>query len=585
MRTPNTTANCVFQHCQNATRLRIPNNVVILLIGRYNLVVPENARVCQEHLDQNLWHTLLWQDNLTEDFTASEIVRILTIMRNHISTEVLNFEQYQLINAREFHSWTGLTHEQFSDLLASTNSLNNNRHKNSIVAALLIKMRTGESNARLALIFRISESTFQRFLSLGREALINDFVPLHVGFDHINRQQVAQRNLLVPGTLFGNPGSSMEETNAIIICDGTYIYNQKSSNYFFQRLTYSHHKYRNLTKPFLYVCCDGHIIEISGPHAATTSDANIINSVLENEESVFHWFFRPGDVFILDRGFRDAALPLQAHGYSAHMPETRNANETQLTTEQANKSRLVTICRWVVEVVNGRFKRDFRVLRLTYSNRFLPHMIEYFRIAAALLNAYHHVIEDNPLAPRFLEIIQQRIHIPNTLGNLVNRYNYNRRRAQFQPIDANRHEVSFPILNMEDLTLLALGIYQIKQARSYYGEHTQATGMFIIEIGEQIPADQTRELEGEDLHILRGRIQSRHVRSRTYNVYIGIDAALTGREAIKHYYCTCNIGRRTVGCCSHVMCIVWYMGYARHLPNINIPAEGLEDIFVRLGEL
>lgn len=577
--------NCVFQYCQNVTRLRIPNSVVLLLIGRYNLLIPENARVCQEHLQQNSWHTLPLQDNLVEDFTASEVVSALTIMRNNITTDILNFEQYELINEKEFHTWIGLTHQQFSNLLDNTSSLNSNRHKKTILAAILAKLRTGDSNARLALIFRTSESRLQRLLALGRESLMRDFVPTHLGFDHLNRQDVAQRNLLLPETLFGNPGSPLEQRNAVIICDGTYIYNQKSSNFLFQRLTYSHHKYRNLTKPFLFVCCDGHIIEVSGPHAATTSDAHIMNSILEDEESIFHWFYRPGDVFILDRGFRDAELPLQSHGYSVHMPQTKDAKESQLTTVQANKSRLVTLCRWVVEVVNGRLKRDFRILRIVHCNRALPHMFDYFRIAAAILNAYHREIVNNVLAPRFLEIIQERINIPNTLADLVIRYNYNRRRVQFQPIDTNMFEIPFPMLAEEELILFALGIYQLKQARSYYAEHIQATGRFIIEIGGQIPAEHLQELEGRDLYILRGRIQSRHVRLRTYNVYIGIDTALTGRQAIAHYYCSCHNGKRTIGCCSHVMCIVWYMGYARHLPVINIPAEGLEDIFVRAGEL
>ncbi|KAL4708253.1 hypothetical protein ACJJTC_002336 [Scirpophaga incertulas] len=166
VRTPNSTTYCIFEHCQNITRLRIPNDIIIRMIGRYNLLIPENARVCEEHLAQNLWHTLPLQDNLIEDFTASEIVNALTIMRNHITTDVLNFETYEVINENEFHTWTGLTHEQFSNLLVNTSSLNNNRQKKTILAAVLAKLRTGDSNARLALVFRTSESRFQRMLAL-----------------------------------------------------------------------------------------------------------------------------------------------------------------------------------------------------------------------------------------------------------------------------------------------------------------------------------------------------------------------------------------------------------------------------------
>lgn len=49
------------------------------------------------------------------------------------------------------------------------------------------------------------------------------------------------------------------------------------------------------------VSTDGHIIEIMGP-----SDADTMNNIVNNEDSLFYWFYRSGDVFILDRGFRDA---------------------------------------------------------------------------------------------------------------------------------------------------------------------------------------------------------------------------------------------------------------------------------------
>lgn len=51
--------------------------------------------------------------------------------------------------------------------------------------------------------------------------------------------------------------------------------------------------------------------------------------------------------FILDRRFRDSVENLESYGYVTHMPETKYPNETQLTTDQENTSRLITICRWV----------------------------------------------------------------------------------------------------------------------------------------------------------------------------------------------------------------------------------------------
>lgn len=66
--------------------------------------------------------------------------------------------------------------------------------------------------------------------------------------------------------------------------------------------------------------------------------------------------FRQNDVFILDRGFRDAVPFLENLGYKIFKQKTLEAGEIQLPTIKANKSRCVTLCRWVVEVVNGRLR-------------------------------------------------------------------------------------------------------------------------------------------------------------------------------------------------------------------------------------
>lgn len=341
---------------------------------------------------------------------------------------------------------------------------------------------------------------------------MQDFVPQHLGFDHLSREDVARRNLTVPDNLFGNPDSLRSERKAITICDGTYIYIQKSSNYFFQRKSYSNHKYRNLLKPFLFVCCDGHIIEVSGPRAATTSDPQVLNNVIDNEE---------------DAG--DGVFHCQ--------------------------------------------------------NRTLYYMFEFFRIAAALINAYHRLIDDNVHAQTFLNIINERLTLSNILADIVIRHNCNRRRVQFRLLSADVPELNdFPRLTEEDLVLFSLGIYQTKQARSYYGEHLNPNGEFIIEIGSGLLTEHAREL-GENVVIIRGRIQSRHVQARTYFVYIGWNTRLSGRKAIEHYYCSCNVGKRTVGCCSHTMCLVWYMSFARHEAHISPPAIGLENILIRSSEM
>lgn len=140
---------------------------------------------------------------------------------------------------------------------------------------------------------------------------------------------------------------------------------------------------------------------------------------MNNNENPIHLLLEPNDVFILDRGFRYSLGDIEACGYEYHVPPSKNREESQLTTEQANESRKVTMCRWVVEVVNGRFKRDFKLFRQKYFNKALPHLFKDFKIAAAILNHFHAPIEDNQYVDMIVEEIRRKINTPNILHNYV----------------------------------------------------------------------------------------------------------------------------------------------------------------------
>lgn len=180
---------------------------------------------------------------------------------------------------------------------------------------------------------------------------------------------------------------------------------------YIKKKTYSLHKYSNLVKPFLIVCPDGYIIDVLGPYPATTSDADILGCEIQKENSELKDYFQPGDAFVLDRGFRDALPLLNECGFRTFVPRTLQQGETQLTTLDANKSRAVTICRWVVEVVNGRFKRDFKLFRQDYFNTASKHLMKDFEIAAALINRFHPLISDRSDAREILNIINEKMYI------------------------------------------------------------------------------------------------------------------------------------------------------------------------------
>lgn len=140
-------------------------------------------------------------------------------------------------------------------------------------------------------------------------------------------------------------------------------------------------------------------------------------------------------MLILDRGFRDSIDEVETCGYRAHMPATKDASEHQLSVQKANYSRKVTMCHWVVETINGRLKNQFRQLRSQNFNVAATHLLDEIKIASALLNAFGAPLTDHPLVDQIISRIS-RSDNRNRLSEYIMENNLNRRRGQFQPINA-----------------------------------------------------------------------------------------------------------------------------------------------------
>ena len=142
-----------------------------------------------------------------------------------------------------------------------------------------------------------------------------------------------------------------------MILDCTYLQTQKPKDHAEQRFCFSGQKKYSLCKPMMTVTPTGKIMGVDGPWRAIHNDASILNRMLKNtSECSIRSFVRPGDLFILDRGFRDSATPLADLDRNYKMPCFLKKKQKQFTTAEGNMSRLVTFLRWVVEVVNGRVK-------------------------------------------------------------------------------------------------------------------------------------------------------------------------------------------------------------------------------------
>ena len=115
-------------------------------------------------------------------------------------------------------------------------------------AIFLAKLRLELSNRVLAYLFRLaSKRSVSHTCHQVRVALMQDFVPNHVGFQHVSRETIlAQHQTEMATELLTNGPYQVG-----LIVDGTYFFCQKSSNSKFQRRTYSQHKRRHLVKPMI----------------------------------------------------------------------------------------------------------------------------------------------------------------------------------------------------------------------------------------------------------------------------------------------------------------------------------------------
>lgn len=285
-----------------------------------------------------------------------------------------DFNEIHDINDFFVKHWTGLDKAQFLEL---ANSCDN---KYEALAIFLMKLRKQLTYQDLASLFKLSATTIKRRYEDAREYL-HRFVAKNFGIERCSRGVVKENSTRIADALLDRRGESV-----IAIFDGTYIYQQKSSNFEYQKQSYSEQKARNLYKPFLVVCPNGYIIDVFGPYRANESDGTILNDLLDINQH-FQDFFKQDDIFICDRGFRNSRDAVMRRDIRFVSPSLV-VGQSQHTTEQANASRKVTKIRYVIEVINGHLKNRFKGFYNTITNKLAPENFKELRIIAALYNKF-----------------------------------------------------------------------------------------------------------------------------------------------------------------------------------------------------
>lgn len=539
------------------------------------VLIPKGSRCCLAHIDENGFLressiAELSHDSEKSELKSSEIEKIIYDLRDRATSNSL-FHKFSSVNTLPSNMCkciTGLEVAEFKELIESLDTMRNSTERSvtQAVAVYLYWLRTGLSQERIAIYLGIQhQSDISRYLQQVRDALSDKFVAKNLGAKHLKREEWLNHRSVIAKNLF-----DLGNDQLALIADGTYCYCQKSSNNNFQRKTYSEQKKRHLVKPMVICTTDGYIVDIFGPFEACLNDARILIDLFEKNGDL-RQLVHARDVFLVDRGFYDCIEPLESKlECQFYMPSYIPKGDKQLTCYEANVTRYITKCRWVIEALNRFFKETFRALD-EVNNKSLPHILQDFRIAAALVNKFfQRMTSDKDNGTEIATRMRDKCREENELQLEVKQKGLHKK-SLFEEIKIEIFK-DFPRLTEEEIKrFITLGSYQLKQSLGYIAEHMNSNKKFVV--------TQSKSLKLFDKPIIKVQLQSRHKNRTKYRTYVKYDQDLKGVESILGWYCECQNGSRTVGCCSHIAGLIYYLSNLIHKETIRKPADFLSAIY------
>lgn len=543
----------------------IPHTARIQCYTNKQLYIPQGNRCCQKHLIKNNFYeealNSLKVFNISSQIPKSDLMTVL----NSISCDssLLDKIGSGTLSEKQLFMFTGLTWDNIHELVSMISSMRNSSNRTIIQALVvfLFKLRSGNSNNMIASILGIKyEQLVSDYVDSVLQAFEKDILQFF-GLNFITRETIIAETSEIARQLF-----SLKENELCIICDGTYIRHQKSQNNVYQKKSYSGQKKVPLCKPFTICTTNGYIIDMVGPFNGTQNDASIMQHLMSDANGLPK-LLKPNDVIVVDRGFRDVCKTLKQLNYKVLMPALKG-NRSQLPTDEANQSRLVTKVRWVVEAVHGILKQKYNLLDQKLDNKMLSKLGSLCKIACFLNNRFgKRLISDDGIQDFIVHRLKEKAaETSNSFYEEISSQNLIRKKVTFSKISSN-NILDFPKISEEELKIFFCGTYQLSQAICYLAELITSDGSINIEYFK------------DQHNIIRVQIKSRHISKKIYHIFIDYSPFLNGINGIKRYYCSCPNGSRTAGCCSHLAAVIYYLSCARFKSKIIRPSDMLTNIF------
>ncbi|XP_044586031.1 uncharacterized protein LOC123266063 [Cotesia glomerata] len=532
------------------------------------LFIPEGNRCCKDHIVKKRFYdeeinTFRIYSN-TSVFEVRDLEKLLGQLAIGTDSSIIDKIGDHSFSEKQLEVFTSLTWEKLIKLREMLTSMRKSVNRNVIQALVifLFKLRTGNSNAVISSIFGLArEQMVSDYCDEVISSFEKDVLPQYFGIDAISRETLLANTSNTAKVLY-----QVKDDQLIFICDGTYIRHQKSANNEYQRKSYSGQKKVPLCKPFTICTTNGFVIDMLGPYTANMNDAEIMRIILSDPNGLIK-LLKKGDIIVVDRGFRDVIVYLEELGFKVLMPALKG-KRNQLTTDESNESRFVTKIRWVVEAVHGDIKQKFRILDHKLDNKLLPKTGVFCRIACFLHNEFGKRLDsDLDLSEKIIAAMNSKKFQDNTLASEVETNRWARRKVPFATITSDML-TDFPELTEQELKILFTGSYQMSQAVSYLAEMMDENETIILYYLKITP------------NIIKFKVRSRHIKSKTYHCFVEYQSDKNDISGITRYCCDCANGRRTVGCCSHIAAIIYYLSHARYLAKIVKPAEILSRLFI-----
>jgi hypothetical protein len=195
----------------NGNAANISSNDRDFLLFTRNIWIPEGARCCSSHLiDRQLKRAALDQIKSffirQQELDSSDVHLMLSKSQKLFENEKtrFSFDNPRDLSDDEYRLLTSLSRDEFNDLV-------------DIISSFLASM------------FHLPDKrAVSRTIDSARQAILKTFVPNHLGFGHVTRQDVIDRHTTTIARELMCGGSS---STAIVVIDGSYIYIQVRNSF------------------------------------------------------------------------------------------------------------------------------------------------------------------------------------------------------------------------------------------------------------------------------------------------------------------------------------------------------------------